>query len=134
MTAGTMARGGKRKGFGGRGGRDNKRVRGEGGERVDNRVKDANGEWKYENMKTYRNEKFEAFYKAQGIVPDAEWETFIKTMQAQLPVTFRVNPLAPDAGTARKAMVTAVWSKPFVMGEKDTRLSGSSPSCVPMPP
>uniref|UniRef100_A0A5S6QPZ6 tRNA (cytosine(34)-C(5))-methyltransferase n=1 Tax=Trichuris muris TaxID=70415 RepID=A0A5S6QPZ6_TRIMR len=36
-----------------------------------------------------RSEKFENYYKAQGIVPDNEWDAFMECLKADLPVTFR---------------------------------------------
>ncbi|KAL6941290.1 hypothetical protein ACO0RG_002418 [Hanseniaspora osmophila] len=37
------------------------------------------------------NAKWETFYKQQGFIPEEEWETFKKTCQAQLPLTFRIT-------------------------------------------
>ncbi len=39
----------------------------------------------------FRNEAFEAFYKAQNIVPEGEWEEFISTLSKSLPLTFRLS-------------------------------------------
>ena len=36
------------------------------------------------------NDRFSAYYKAQKIVPEEEWETFIDAMRQHLPTTFRV--------------------------------------------
>ena len=38
-----------------------------------------------------RNEKFEQYYQAQGIVPDSEWQLMLSSFQTPLPLTFRVN-------------------------------------------
>jgi hypothetical protein len=37
------------------------------------------------------NPIFEAFYKAQGVVPPAEWRVFMKTLVEPLPASFRIN-------------------------------------------
>ncbi|KAL6945422.1 tRNA (cytosine-5-)-methyltransferase ncl1 [Hanseniaspora vineae] len=37
------------------------------------------------------NAKWETFYKQQGFIPEEEWDTFKKTCQAQLPLTFRIT-------------------------------------------
>ncbi|KAI0768186.1 cytosine-5--methyltransferase [Trametes elegans] len=37
-----------------------------------------------------RNERLEKYYKAQNILPDDEWESFLETMRNPLPTTFRV--------------------------------------------
>ncbi|KAF8634819.1 hypothetical protein AX17_004071 [Amanita inopinata Kibby_2008] len=36
------------------------------------------------------NPRFSAYYKAQEIVPDDEWDTFLNSMRQHLPTTFRV--------------------------------------------
>ncbi|KAF9004637.1 S-adenosyl-L-methionine-dependent methyltransferase [Cyathus striatus] len=36
------------------------------------------------------NERFSAYYKAQNILPDEEWESFLDCMRQPLPTTFRV--------------------------------------------
>lgn len=36
------------------------------------------------------NPRFSAYYKAQKIVPEAEWEAFLNSMRRHLPTTFRV--------------------------------------------
>lgn len=36
------------------------------------------------------NERFEKYYKAQGILAGEEWEPFMDSMREALPTTFRV--------------------------------------------
>jgi len=36
------------------------------------------------------NERFFAYYKAQKIVPDEEWNVFVEALRQHLPTTFRV--------------------------------------------
>jgi hypothetical protein len=38
-----------------------------------------------------QNPVFEAFYRAQGIVPAGEWKVFMKTLLEPLPASFRIN-------------------------------------------
>ena len=37
------------------------------------------------------NEAFEEYYKGQGIVPEGEWDEFLRVLRKPLPVTFRIN-------------------------------------------
>ena len=36
------------------------------------------------------NERFEAYYRVQNIIPDDEWDVFLETLRQPLPTTFRV--------------------------------------------
>lgn len=36
------------------------------------------------------NQRFSAYYKAQKIVPDDEWDVFMDSLRRHLPTTFRV--------------------------------------------
>ena len=37
------------------------------------------------------NADFEEYYQKQQIVPEGEWNTFLKTLRTPLPTTFRIN-------------------------------------------
>ncbi|XP_070575607.1 RNA cytosine-C(5)-methyltransferase NSUN2-like isoform X2 [Ptychodera flava] len=37
------------------------------------------------------NEAFESYYKAQGIIPEGEWDQFMSILQVNLPATFRIT-------------------------------------------
>ena len=37
------------------------------------------------------NERFESYYKAQNVLSDDEWESFLESMKEPLPTTFRVT-------------------------------------------
>lgn len=37
------------------------------------------------------NDRFEEYYKEQGIVPEGEWEDFMNSLRTPLPATFRIN-------------------------------------------
>lgn len=41
------------------------------------------------------SEKFKRYYKAQHILPDAEWAVFEETLMRPLPVALRINPVDP---------------------------------------
>ncbi|XP_069113515.1 RNA cytosine-C(5)-methyltransferase NSUN2-like [Argopecten irradians] len=43
------------------------------------------------DLSVRRNELFEKFYSGVGMVPEGEWDSFIKTLQEPLPVTFRIT-------------------------------------------
>ncbi len=77
------SQGNKRRGGGG--GRDGGREKKARDDRKSN--KPGGDQWVNER----RNEDFEAYYKQQGIVPEGEWEEFIKVLGTDLPVTFRIN-------------------------------------------
>lgn len=51
------------------------------------------------------NEKWEKYYKAQGIVPEAEWDAFKAACQAPLPVSFRVTGSTELTDEIQKAIV-----------------------------
>lgn len=37
------------------------------------------------------NERFFSYYKAQKIIPEDEWESFLEAIRGHLPTTFRVT-------------------------------------------
>ncbi|RLN60249.1 hypothetical protein BBJ28_00001390 [Nothophytophthora sp. Chile5] len=45
----------------------------------------------------YENKDFDAYYKAQDIMTDADWEPFKKALATPLPTTFRINSSCPFA-------------------------------------
>lgn len=36
------------------------------------------------------NERFFSYYRAQSIIPEEEWQSFLETIRSHLPTTFRV--------------------------------------------
>lgn len=38
-----------------------------------------------------KNEKFEEYYRGQGLIPEAEWDTFMDSLRSDLIATFRVT-------------------------------------------
>lgn len=77
---------GKKRGHHGRrqGGRSDKKQRAEGN--ADEWRANRFADWVYDN------ERFDAYYKAQHIVADVEWDAFKKALATPLPTTFRINP------------------------------------------
>lgn len=81
----------------------------------------GSGSEKTSNKQLYKSEKFDEYYKAMNIMPESEWETFLEVMQSPLPVTFRINPLAPTAALVRQRLQSdPKWSQPFVMDDGRT--------------
>ena len=64
---------------------------GEGQRRPNNNNIDANGWVVAKEGTELRNPVFEAFYKAQGVVPKEEWDAFMQILKAPLPASFRIN-------------------------------------------
>ncbi|KAK4046359.1 hypothetical protein OIV83_006140 [Microbotryomycetes sp. JL201] len=56
-----------------------------------------------------KSEKFEAYYKAQNIVPDEEWEQLMATLREPLPTTFRIT------GSREQQMIKDVFV-PYLTG------------------
>ncbi|GAA5868521.1 hypothetical protein JCM3774_005412 [Rhodotorula dairenensis] len=63
-------------------------------ERTLSRNNEQGGNWNVVNM---TNETFNNYYKAQGIIPEAEWDDFIKAFRQPLPTTFRLTSSRPTA-------------------------------------
>ncbi|KAK9477986.1 S-adenosyl-L-methionine-dependent methyltransferase [Lipomyces japonicus] len=51
-----------------------------------------------------KNNAFEQFYKAQGILPEDEWEKFYDACKATLPVTFRITGSSQHATNIRDTL------------------------------
>lgn len=61
---------------------------GKGFAKRDKKVTNGNGQWT--DVKR-ENEKWEKYYKATGLIPEDEWDTFKEHCQRDLPLTFRVT-------------------------------------------
>ncbi|KAG7393914.1 hypothetical protein PHYPSEUDO_000091 [Phytophthora pseudosyringae] len=80
---------------GGRGGgRGSKKSRAEG----------KAGDWRADKFAdwVYENESFDAYYKAQNIMADTDWDAFKKALATPLPTTFRINSSCPFADRIRE--------------------------------
>ncbi|GMH39645.1 hypothetical protein BSKO_07543 [Bryopsis sp. KO-2023] len=64
------------------------------------------------------SEKFEHYYKAQGLVPEGEWDEFLETLRRPLPVTFRINGRGRFAD-ALKATIDKMCQKPEMGGQEN---------------
>ncbi|GAA5899683.1 tRNA (cytosine-C5-)-methyltransferase [Sporobolomyces salmoneus] len=62
--------------------------------RTDSRNNASGGNY---NVVEQTNAKFEAYYKAQNIVPEAEWEELLTAFRRPLPTTFRLTTSRPTA-------------------------------------
>lgn len=51
------------------------------------------------------NEAFEAYYKAQQLVPDDQWDQFLETLRAPLPASFRITSYFGSQSLALKQIV-----------------------------
>lgn len=45
----------------------------------------------HDNVGERKNIDFDAYYQAQEICPEGEWDEFIRVLQSPLPITFRIN-------------------------------------------
>ena len=64
---------------------------------------------------------YEEYYRTQGIVPEGEFEDFIKALQRPLPITFRINGCGKYAKYLQERM-----QGEFLMGLTDeVKVSGS---------
>ncbi|EAU81513.1 tRNA (cytosine-5-)-methyltransferase [Coprinopsis cinerea okayama7 len=53
---------------------------------------------------SFKNERFFAYYKAQKILPEEEWEEFLEAMRRPLPTTFRVAGSRQTAAVLNKTI------------------------------
>lgn len=72
------------------------------------RVKLDDGSWVLTH--DFTNEFFEEYYKAQGIVPEEEWEEFLATLGSNLPTTFRINAGTKFAADLLRKLETDLFS------------------------
>jgi multisite-specific tRNA:(cytosine-C5)-methyltransferase len=70
----------------------------------------------YESFEYKTNEDFEKYYKAQLIVPEADFGSFISRLLDPLPTTWRVNPLMPSAPVIA-AKLEAMAGTPWVLND-----------------
>ena len=56
-------------------------------------------------MAQLRNDKFDAYYQTQGVVPPEEWEAMMASFRAPLPLTFRVNMSGKFRESTRRRLV-----------------------------
>ena len=72
------------------------------------KVEGVRGDWE---PIAKENPHFEAYYKALGIIPEAEWETFMSYMRVDLPATFRVVDSRGDSAFLNNIMINQHFSK-----------------------
>lgn len=78
------------------------------------------------------NVKFEAFYKAQGILPDEEWDQMIAAFHAPLPTTFRITGSRPIAASLNKLIEETYV--PFLSGLEHEGVPLTPPRSLPWYP
>ncbi|EKX32561.1 hypothetical protein GUITHDRAFT_82201 [Guillardia theta CCMP2712] len=124
---GKRQRGGK----GGRGGRGGGRG-GRGGKRQKREGFDDRNSWPELEK---QNKSMEDYYKVQNIVPESEWEDFLKACRDTLPTTFRISPVCTFADEIReqlKSRFTDLHVEDVEMDEDDERLQ--PPKLIPWYP
>ena len=60
-------------------------------------------------MAQLRNDKFDAYYQTQGVVPPEEWEAMMASFRAPLPLTFRVNMSGKFRESTRRKLVDELF-------------------------
>lgn len=58
--------------------------------------------WQKEIVKS--NELFEKYYKAQKIIPEAEWDNFMSTARRELPHSFRISGFRSNSEIVRNIL------------------------------
>ncbi|CAG0916253.1 unnamed protein product [Notodromas monacha] len=64
------------------------------------------------------NQGFNLYYKTQKVIPEDEWDNFIKTMATNLPVAFRITGFRAEADILR-GIVKDVYLKNFAAARTD---------------
>ena len=77
-------------------GKGSKRKRGNSG--WSDRPKKENGAGEYPPAHTYESAAFDEYYRAQGLVPPAEWDEFKAALKRPLGIAFRIIGHADDPG------------------------------------
>ena len=57
------------------------------------------------------NQAFEDYYQRQGIIPEGQWDDFMKALRTPLPTTFRINGTGKFAADLRDKLETDFFSK-----------------------
>ncbi|XP_059619990.1 tRNA (cytosine(34)-C(5))-methyltransferase [Phlebotomus argentipes] len=91
--------------------RDRRNNGGESGQRPDRRSEP------YEEIKR-ENESFFKYYKQQGIVPESEWETFVQTLQSNLPTAFRVTGCRGESETLLDIIKSEYFTELFKQAQE----------------
>ena len=58
------------------------------------------------------NERFFSYYRAQSIIPEEEWQSFLETIRSHLPTTFRV------AGSRQCVRIVGWWWQSLMQTER----------------
>lgn len=63
------------------------------------------------------NEAFEMYYKAQGIVPEEQWDDFMHSLRTGLPVAFRITGYLPESNYLLKIIKSEYFESLLSVGE-----------------
>ena len=77
-----------------------------------------------------KNETFEKYYKAQKIVPDAEWDAFLECLRTPLPTSFRINGSGKFAEDIRDQIENKLFSKVDAAAGEMSEETVEAPKCV----
>ncbi|WWC59399.1 uncharacterized protein I303_101954 [Kwoniella dejecticola CBS 10117] len=90
-----------------------------GGNRQPQSRDDKQNDWNAFVGSDKSNAAFEEYYKAQDIMPEAEWEPFMESLRKELPVTFRVTGSRAHAET-----INDIIKNTYVPNMQDVEFEG----------
>ncbi|XP_057325315.1 tRNA (cytosine(34)-C(5))-methyltransferase [Microplitis mediator] len=70
-------------------------------EKLQNKGQDKRSQGRYNDI-IRENKDFETYYKAQKVIPEGQWDSFITTMRENLPAAFRITGSQTEAKTLLK--------------------------------
>ena len=68
----------------------------------------------------FNNAEFEEYYRRQGVVPEGEWEEFMRVLRQPLPASFRINGSGKFASDLRDRLENDFFA-PFKQGPLEAR-------------
>ena len=78
------------------------------------------------------NAAFEAYYKAQKIVPEGEWEEFMTSLRTALPLTFRINGSGKFATDMRDQLEGTLFAELLEQSLRDEETQAEIPPPKPL--
>ncbi|WOO79748.1 Multisite-specific tRNA:(cytosine-C(5))-methyltransferase trm4b [Vanrija pseudolonga] len=76
-------------------------------------------DWNNITPENMQNTNFEEYYKAQNIVPEDEWDSFINILKDELPTTFRVT-----GSRAHSSVINSLIKDTYVPSMQDCEVDG----------
>ena len=120
----------RRGGGGGRGGRGGGFSRDYKRQKRDDRGS-GQGRKEFSEIKM-ENAAFEAYYKAQKIVPEGEWEEFMTSLRTALPLTFRINGSGKFATDMRDQLEGTLFAELLEQSLRDEETQAEIPPPKPL--